>query len=61
VSDFLKPTPRMNPCFLLENPEQTPLVGGARIGVAHRRREEAWRLPVRPLEVVLRGRMGRCG
>jgi hypothetical protein len=48
---------KMNPCFLLGNPEQTPLVGGARVGVAHRRREEAWRLPVRPLEAVLRGRM----
>jgi hypothetical protein len=34
----------MNPCFLFENSEQTPLVGGARVGVAHRRREEAWRL-----------------
>jgi hypothetical protein len=50
----------MNPCFLLGNPEQTPLAGGARVGVAHRRREEAWRLPVRPLEAVLRGRMRRC-
>jgi hypothetical protein len=50
----------MNPCFLLGNPEQTPLVGGAHVGVAHRRREEAWRLPVRPLEAVLRGRMRRC-
>jgi hypothetical protein len=49
----------MNPCFLLGNPEQTPLVGGAHVGVAHRRREEAWRLPVRPLEAVLRGRMRR--
>ncbi|ONM60127.1 hypothetical protein ZEAMMB73_Zm00001d022329 [Zea mays] len=49
----------MNPCFLLGNPEQTPLTGGARVGVAHRRRE-AWRLPVRPLEAVLRGRMRRC-
>ena len=27
---------------------------GARVGVAHRRREETWRLPVRPLEAVLR-------
>jgi hypothetical protein len=45
----------MNPCFLLGNPEQTPLAGGARVGVAHRRREEAWRLPVQPLEAVLRG------
>jgi hypothetical protein len=50
----------MNQCFLLENSEQTPLVGGARVGVAHRRREEAWRLPVRPLEAVLRGHMRRC-
>jgi hypothetical protein len=50
----------MNPCFLLGNPEQTPLAGGVRVGVAHRRREEAWRLPVRPLEVVLRGRMRCC-
>jgi hypothetical protein len=50
----------MNPCFLLGNPEQTPLAGGAHIGVAHRQREEAWRLPVRPLEAVLRGRMRRC-
>jgi hypothetical protein len=47
--------PKMNPCFLLGNPEQTPLARGARVGVAHRRREEAWRLPVRPLEAVLRG------
>jgi hypothetical protein len=39
----------------LENPEQTPLARGARVGVAHRRREETWRLPVRPLEAVLRG------
>jgi hypothetical protein len=31
----------MNPCFLLENPEQTPLAGGAHVGVAHRRQEEA--------------------
>jgi hypothetical protein len=46
----------MNPCFLLGNPQQTPLVGGARVGVAHRRREEAWRLAVRPLEAVLRVR-----
>jgi hypothetical protein len=50
----------MNPCFLLGNPEQTPLAGGAHVGVAHRRREEAWRLPVRPLEAVLRGCMRRC-
>jgi hypothetical protein len=50
----------MNPCFLLGIPEQTPLAGGARVGVAHRRREEAWRLPVQPLEAVLRGRMCRC-
>jgi hypothetical protein len=45
----------MNPCFLLENPEQTPLAQGARVSVAHRRREETWRLSVRPLEAVLRG------
>jgi hypothetical protein len=32
----------MNPYFLLGNPEQTPLAGGAGVGVAHRRREEAW-------------------
>jgi hypothetical protein len=50
----------MNPCFLLGNPEQKPLAGGARVGVTHRRQEEAWRLPVRPLEAVLRGRMRRC-
>jgi 3-methyladenine DNA glycosylase Mpg len=50
----------MNPCFLLGNPKQTPLAGGTRIGVAHRRRKEAWRLPVRPLEAVLRDRMRRC-
>jgi hypothetical protein len=50
----------MNTCFLVGNHEQTPLVGGARVGVAHRRREEAWRLPVRPLEAVLRDRMCRC-
>ena len=47
--------PKMNPCFLLGNPEQTPLARGARVGVAHRRREETWRLPVRPLEAVLHG------
>jgi hypothetical protein len=50
----------MNPCFLLGNPEQTPLAGGACVGVAHRRRKEAWRLTVRPLEAVLRDRMRRC-
>jgi hypothetical protein len=60
VSHFHKPKPKMNPCFLLGNPEQTPLAGGARVGIAHRRREEAWRLPVRPLEAVLRGRMRHC-
>jgi hypothetical protein len=49
----------MNSCFLLENPEQTPLTGGTRVGVAHQRQEETWRLPVRPLETVLRGRMCR--
>jgi hypothetical protein len=56
VSHFHKPTPRINPYFLLGNPEQTPLPGGARVGVAHQQREEVWRLPVRPLEAVLRGR-----
>jgi hypothetical protein len=45
----------MNPCFLLGNPEHTPLARGARVGVAHRWREETWRLPVRPLEAVLHG------
>jgi hypothetical protein len=49
----------MNPCFLLENSKQTPLSGGTRVGVAHRRQEETWRLPVRHLETVLRGRMCR--
>jgi hypothetical protein len=39
---FHKPTLKMNPCFLLGNPEQTPLAGGARVDIAHRRREEAW-------------------
>jgi hypothetical protein len=47
--------PNMNLCFLLGNLEQTPLARGTQVGVAHRRREEAWRLPVRPLEAVLRG------
>jgi hypothetical protein len=51
--------PNMNPCFLLENPEQTPLAGGTRVEVAHRRREETCRLSVRPLETVLRDRMCR--
>jgi serine/threonine protein phosphatase PrpC len=51
--------PRMNSCFLLRNLEQTPLAGGARVGKAHRRREEAWRLSVQQLEAVLRGRMRR--
>jgi hypothetical protein len=60
MSYFHKPTPIMNSCFLLGNPEQTPLAEGACIGVAHRRREEAWRLPVRSLEAVLHGRMCRC-
>jgi hypothetical protein len=46
----------MNSCFLLETPEQTPLAGGTRVRVAHRRQEETWRLPVQPLETVLRGR-----
>jgi hypothetical protein len=50
----------MDPCFLHGNPEQTTLAGGAHVGVAHRRREEAWRLLVRPLEAVLRARMRRC-
>jgi hypothetical protein len=50
----------MNPCFLLGNPEQTPLVGSTRVGIAHRWREEAWRLPVRPLEAILHGHMCRC-
>jgi hypothetical protein len=59
VSHFYKPTPNMNLCFLLENPEQTLLAGGTRVRVAHRRQEETWRLPVRPLETVLRGRMCR--
>jgi 3-methyladenine DNA glycosylase Mpg len=47
--------PKMNPCFLHRNPEQTPLARGARFGVAHQQREKTWRLPVRPLEAVLRG------
>jgi hypothetical protein len=58
---FHKPTPKMNPCFLLGNPERTPLAGDVRVGVAHRRREEVWRLPVRPLEAVLRSRKRRSG
>jgi hypothetical protein len=49
----------MNPCFLLENPKQTSLAGGTCVGVAHRRQEETWRLPVRSLETALRGRMCR--
>jgi hypothetical protein len=49
----------MNSCFLLGNTEQTPLAGGARVGVAHRQQEEAWRLPVRPLKAILCGRMRR--
>jgi hypothetical protein len=60
MSHFHKPTSKINPCFLLRNPEQTPLEGGARIGVAHRQRKEVWRLPVRPLEAVLRDHMCRC-
>jgi hypothetical protein len=60
MSYFYKLMPKMNPCFLLGNPEQTSLARGARVGVAHRQREEAWRLPVRPLEAVLRDRMRRC-
>jgi hypothetical protein len=51
--------PNMNPCFILENPEQTPLAEGTRVVVAHRRQEETWRLPVRPLETVLCGGMCR--
>jgi hypothetical protein len=42
VSHFYKPTPNMNSCFLLETPEQTPLAGGTRVRVAHRRQEETW-------------------
>ena len=38
-----------------------PLAGGRRAGVAHRRREEAQQLPVRPLEAVLPGRRRRRG
>jgi hypothetical protein len=49
----------MNSCFLLENPEQTPLAAGTRVRGAHRRQEETWRLPVRPLKKVLRGHMCR--
>jgi hypothetical protein len=49
----------MNPCFLFESPEQTPLAGDTRVGVAHQRREETLRLPVRPLETVLCGCMCR--
>jgi 3-methyladenine DNA glycosylase Mpg len=60
MSHFHKPMPKMNPCFLLRNPKQTTLARGARVGIAHRRREEAWRLPVRPLEAYLRDRMRRC-
>jgi hypothetical protein len=59
VSHFYKPTLNMNPCFLLENPKQTPLAGGTRVGVAHRQREETWRLPVQPLKTVIRGRICR--
>jgi hypothetical protein len=59
VSHFYKPTPNMNSCFLIENPDQTPLAGGTRVRVAHRQQEETWRLPVRHLETVLRGRMCR--
>jgi hypothetical protein len=55
LSHFHKAMPKTNPCFLLGNPEQTPLARGARVGVAHRRREETWRLSVRPVEVVLCG------
>jgi hypothetical protein len=60
MSHFHKAMPNMNSCFLLGNPEQIPLARGARVGVAHRRREEAWRLPVRPLEAVIRGLMRHC-
>jgi hypothetical protein len=59
VSHFYKPTPNMDSCFLLENPELTPLAGDTRVRVAHRRQEETWQLPVRPLETTLRGRMCR--
>ena len=38
-----------------------PLAGGRHAGVAHRRREEAQQLPVRPLEAVLPGRRRRHG
>jgi hypothetical protein len=41
--------------FLTWKLEQTPLARGTRVGVAHRRREETWRMPVRPLEAVLCG------
>jgi hypothetical protein len=47
----------MNPCFLHGNPEQTPLAGGACVGVAHQWWEEAWWLLVRPLQAVLHGHM----
>jgi hypothetical protein len=47
--------------MFLVNPEQTPLAGGARVGIAHRRQEQVWRLPVRPPEAILRGRMRCCG
>jgi hypothetical protein len=60
MSHFHKPMLKMSPCFLLGNLEQTPLAGGARVSIAHRRREEAWRLLVQPLEAVLRGHMRRC-
>jgi hypothetical protein len=60
VSHFHKPTPKMNTCFLHGNPEQTPLARDARVGVAHWRREEAWRLPVRPLEAVLHSYVAAC-
>jgi hypothetical protein len=59
VSHFHKPTLMMNPCFLLRNPEQTPLAGDAQVAVVHRRREEACRLTVRPLEAVILSRMRR--
>jgi hypothetical protein len=49
----------MNPCFLLGNPEQTPLAVGARVGVAHRRREEAWRLPVVAACAAVYGKLWR--
>jgi hypothetical protein len=51
----------MNPCFILGNPEQTPVARVARVGVAHRRREEACRLAVQPLKAILHGHMCHRG